>query len=82
MSECEVCDCVRVCLSREGLRFSCHFFFVQLSKNLQVVDRITYLSMLTCFIAVAVIMYVLLPMPLLFFAGSNGSSLLSESDNR
>ncbi|XWS62090.1 hypothetical protein CRYUN_Cryun07bG0181400 [Craigia yunnanensis] len=28
-----------------------------------------------------VIMYVLLPMPLLFFAGSNGSALLSESDN-
>ncbi|XVE65234.1 hypothetical protein DITRI_Ditri07aG0164800 [Diplodiscus trichospermus] len=28
-----------------------------------------------------VIMYVLLPMPLLFFAGSNGSSLFSESDN-
>ncbi|XVE57503.1 hypothetical protein DITRI_Ditri04bG0095800 [Diplodiscus trichospermus] len=28
-----------------------------------------------------VIMYVLLPMPLLFFAGSDGSSLLSESDN-
>ncbi|XP_044491942.1 vacuolar protein sorting-associated protein 55 homolog [Mangifera indica] len=28
-----------------------------------------------------VIMYVLLPMPLLFFAGSNGSSLTTESDN-
>ncbi|XVF10984.1 hypothetical protein REPUB_Repub07fG0230100 [Reevesia pubescens] len=28
-----------------------------------------------------VIMYVLLPMPLLFFAGSDGYSLLSESDN-
>ncbi|XP_022718117.1 vacuolar protein sorting-associated protein 55 homolog [Durio zibethinus] len=28
-----------------------------------------------------VIMYVLLPMPVLFFAGSNGSSLFSESDN-
>ncbi|XP_021288261.1 vacuolar protein sorting-associated protein 55 homolog [Herrania umbratica] len=28
-----------------------------------------------------IIMYVLLPMPLLFFAGSDGSSLLSESDN-
>ncbi|GLU05455.1 hypothetical protein SLE2022_225560 [Rubroshorea leprosula] len=27
------------------------------------------------------IMYVLLPMPLLFFAGSDTSSLLSESDN-
>ncbi|XVF10985.1 hypothetical protein REPUB_Repub07fG0230100 [Reevesia pubescens] len=37
--------------------------------------------LLTCFIAVAVIMYVLLPMPLLFFAGSDGYSLLSESDN-
>ncbi|XP_071724490.1 vacuolar protein sorting-associated protein 55 homolog [Rutidosis leptorrhynchoides] len=30
----------------------------------------------------SVIMYVLLPMPLLFFAGSDGSSLFSESDNR
>ncbi|KAJ6963000.1 hypothetical protein NC652_001584 [Populus alba x Populus x berolinensis] len=29
----------------------------------------------------SVIMYVLLPMPLLFFAGSNRSSLLTESDN-
>ncbi|XVF52415.1 hypothetical protein PTKIN_Ptkin05aG0016200 [Pterospermum kingtungense] len=29
----------------------------------------------------SVIMYVLLPMPLLFFAGSDGSALLSESDN-
>ncbi|XP_024030670.1 vacuolar protein sorting-associated protein 55 homolog [Morus notabilis] len=28
-----------------------------------------------------VIMYVLLPMPLLFFAGSDGSALFSESDN-
>ncbi|QHO42975.1 uncharacterized protein DS421_5g158850 [Arachis hypogaea] len=28
------------------------------------------------------ITYVLLPMPLLFFAGSNGSSVFSESDNR
>ncbi|KAF3449495.1 hypothetical protein FNV43_RR10223 [Rhamnella rubrinervis] len=28
-----------------------------------------------------VIMYVILPMPLLFFSGSNGSSLLSETDN-
>ncbi|XP_050231125.1 vacuolar protein sorting-associated protein 55 homolog [Mercurialis annua] len=28
-----------------------------------------------------VIMYVLLPMPLLFFAGSDGSSLFTESDN-
>ncbi|KAH8521425.1 hypothetical protein Peur_040122 [Populus x canadensis] len=28
-----------------------------------------------------VIMYVLLPMPLLFFAGSNSSSLLTESDS-
>ncbi|KAH9769844.1 vacuolar protein sorting-associated protein 55-like [Citrus sinensis] len=28
-----------------------------------------------------VLMYVLLPMPLLFFAGSNGSSLFSESEN-
>ncbi|XWS49208.1 hypothetical protein CRYUN_Cryun13aG0144200 [Craigia yunnanensis] len=28
-----------------------------------------------------VIMYMLLPMPLLFFAGSDGSSLLSESDD-
>ncbi|XP_022736338.1 vacuolar protein sorting-associated protein 55 homolog [Durio zibethinus] len=28
-----------------------------------------------------VIMYVLLPMPLMLFAGSDGSSLLSESDN-
>ncbi|KAI4369957.1 hypothetical protein MLD38_018348 [Melastoma candidum] len=28
-----------------------------------------------------VIMYVLLPMPLLFFAGSDGSSLFSESDS-
>ncbi|RYR57457.1 hypothetical protein Ahy_A05g023193 [Arachis hypogaea] len=27
------------------------------------------------------ITYVLLPMPLLFFAGSNGSSVFSESDN-
>ncbi|KAI4315162.1 hypothetical protein L6164_028003 [Bauhinia variegata] len=27
------------------------------------------------------IMYVLLPMPLLFFAGSDGASLFSESDN-
>ncbi|OMO93137.1 Vacuolar protein sorting 55 [Corchorus olitorius] len=26
-------------------------------------------------------MYVLLPMPLMFFAGSDGSSLFSESDN-
>lgn len=30
----------------------------------------------------AVIMYVLLPMPLLFFAGSDTSSLFSESGNR
>ncbi|XP_012084363.1 vacuolar protein sorting-associated protein 55 homolog isoform X2 [Jatropha curcas] len=29
----------------------------------------------------SVIMYVLLPMPLLFFAGSDSSSLISESDN-
>ncbi|XVF13549.1 hypothetical protein REPUB_Repub08aG0217000 [Reevesia pubescens] len=29
----------------------------------------------------SVIMYVLLPMPLLFFAGSDASSLFSESDN-
>ncbi|KAJ4728758.1 vacuolar protein sorting-associated protein 55-like [Melia azedarach] len=29
----------------------------------------------------SVIMYVLLPMPLLFFAGSDSSSLLSESDS-
>ncbi|EEF33585.1 vacuolar protein sorting-associated protein 55 homolog [Ricinus communis] len=29
-----------------------------------------------------VIMYVLLPMPLLFFAGSDGSSLFQESDSR
>ncbi|KAH9705295.1 vacuolar protein sorting-associated protein 55-like [Citrus sinensis] len=28
-----------------------------------------------------VLMYVLLPLPLLFFAGSNGSSLFSESEN-
>ncbi|XP_062146632.1 vacuolar protein sorting-associated protein 55 homolog [Alnus glutinosa] len=28
-----------------------------------------------------VLMYVLLPMPLLFFAGSNSSSLFSESEN-
>jgi hypothetical protein len=31
--------------------------------------------------SLAVIMYVLLPMPLLFFAGSNSSSLLTESDS-
>jgi hypothetical protein len=30
----------------------------------------------------AVLMYVLLPMPLLFFAGSDSSSLFSESDNK
>ncbi|KDP27654.1 hypothetical protein JCGZ_20002 [Jatropha curcas] len=29
----------------------------------------------------SIIMYVLLPMPLLFFAGSDSSSLISESDN-
>lgn len=33
-----------------------------------------------CFFSV--IMYVLLPMPLLFFAGSDSTSLFSESDNR
>ncbi|MBA0678961.1 hypothetical protein Goari_020276, partial [Gossypium aridum] len=37
-----------------------------------------YANMLQCF---AVIMYVPLPMPLMFFAGSDGYSLLSESGN-
>lgn len=34
------------------------------------------------FVVLAALMYVLLPMPLLFFAGSDGYSLLSESDSR
>jgi hypothetical protein len=34
------------------------------------------------FCSFAAITYVLLPMPLLFFAGSDGSSMFSESDNR
>ncbi|GMN30763.1 hypothetical protein TIFTF001_002948 [Ficus carica] len=48
---------------------------------------VDYLSHLACALynnwwpMLTVIMYVLLPMPLLFFAGSDGSALFSESNN-
>ena len=38
------------------------------------------LNLVLC--SLAAITYVLLPMPLLFFAGSDGGSVFSESDNR
>lgn len=43
-----------------------------------------YIFFLTNFMTsfFAVIMYVLLPMPLLFFAGSDSSSLYSDSNDR